>query len=244
MWQTVKLSFLFVCYYYIKNLEMKTKIANEKKEWLEHVLLSYNIILASVILILLVLAINEFVSRALRARPIIREIVPTLILVFTPIMFFAIAFNMWWFLSDAIDINQDITYEQIWEKPESEFLDMAFKIGIIMTLLIYLVTNILLALFCIISWTVATNALLNIRRGNSSLLRHVHAGHRPHGEDSDDFGDEIELVRNYNIEHRKNYLQRIKSIGTQLVIKPETMCSICWEYFKSTDEVVVLNCNR
>ena len=21
------------------------------------------------------------------------------------------------------------------------------------------------------------------------------------------------------------------------------MCSICWEYFKSTDEVVVLNCN-
>ena len=93
---------------------MKTKIANEKKEWLEHVLLSYNIILASVILILLVLAINEFVSRALRARPIIREIVPTLILVLTPIMFFAIAFNMWWFLSDAIDINQDIAYEQLW----------------------------------------------------------------------------------------------------------------------------------
>ena len=175
VWQTVKLSFLLICYYYVKNMEVKTKFANEKKEWLEQVLLSYNIILASVILLLLVLAINEFVSRSFRARPIVREIVPTLILILTPVMFFAIAFNMWWFLSDAIDINQDMPYDQIWEKPESEFLDMMFKIGIIITLLIYLITNILLALFCIISWTVTTNAFLNIRRGNPSLLRQVAA---------------------------------------------------------------------
>ena len=74
-------------------------------------LLSYNIILASVILLLLVLAVNEYVSRSLRVRPFTREIVPTLILILTPVMFFAIAFNMWWFLSDAIDINNDITYD-------------------------------------------------------------------------------------------------------------------------------------
>ena len=63
------------------------------------------------------------------------------------------------------------------------------------------------------------------------------------GEESD-YGDEVELVRQYNISHRKDYLQRIKQFASNLVMKPETCCSICWEYFKETDEVIVLNCDE
>lgn len=62
--------------------------------------------------------------------------------------------------------------------------------------------------------------------------------------DDSESGEELELVRQYQVAHRKNYLQRIKQFASTLVIKPESCCSICWEYFKETDEVVALECNE
>ena len=80
-------------------------------------------------------------------------------------------------------------------KPESEFLDLGYKIGIVMTLIVYLIANILLALFCIVSWTVATNAMINIRHGRQTLLGNAHMRPRRADESESEYGDEVELVR-------------------------------------------------
>ena len=129
-------------------------------------LLSFNVILGSAILLVLILAVNEAIFRGLRARRLYLEIVPCIMLISTPFLFFYIAYTMWWFLAEAIELNQDISADEIYVKPESEFLDLGYKMGIVMTLIVYLVANILLALFCIVSWTVAVNAMINIRHGN------------------------------------------------------------------------------
>ena len=166
LWQSVKLSFLLVCYYYVKQVELHRERDINKKEWLEKVLLSFNVILGSAILLVLILAVNEAIFRGLRARRLYLEIVPCIMLISTPFLFFYIAYTMWWYLAEAIELNQDISADEIYVKPESEFLDLGYKMGIVMTLIVYLVANILLALFCIVSGTVAVNAMINIRHGN------------------------------------------------------------------------------
>ena len=105
LWQLVKLSFLLICYYYVKGVEVHRPRDVNKKEWLEKSLLSFNVMLGSAILLVLILAVNEAVFRGMRARRVYLEIVPCLLLVSTPFLFFYVAYTMWWYLAEAIELN-------------------------------------------------------------------------------------------------------------------------------------------
>ena len=170
-------------------------------------LLTDNIILGGAIALVLLVALNEYIMRKFRARRKILEIIPCLLLILSPLIFGWITYTMWWFLADSIEINEDMSPDEIWKKPESEFIDIGYKIFIIVTLIVYLASNVFFALFCIVSWTIGVNAVRNVRQGNPTLL--ANAGRRRRFDDSDS-SDEVELVRQYNIRHRKDYLQRIK----------------------------------
>ena len=100
-------------------MELKRQPEINKKEWLEKVLLSYNLILGGAILLVFILAVNEAIFRCLRARRVCLEIIPCLMLISSPFMFFYIAYSMWWFLAEAIELTEDVKYEDIWVKPES-----------------------------------------------------------------------------------------------------------------------------
>lgn len=113
-----------------------------------------NINIAVALSIVLLLALNEAILRKLRVRRRILEILPCFLLIISPVIVGYIAFRTWWFLADAIEIINSIDDpEQIYH-PESDFLDLGFKITIIVTLIIYLISNIFCAIFLIVSWTV------------------------------------------------------------------------------------------
>ena len=59
-----------------------------------------------------------------------------------------IPYQMWWFFPDAIEIIKSINDpEQIYH-PESDFLDLAFKIMIITSLIVSLVSFFMFLIFC------------------------------------------------------------------------------------------------
>ena len=82
--------------------------------------------------------------------------------------------------------------DEIWKKPESDFIDLGYKITIILTLIVYLTSNVFWALCCIVSWTIGVNAYRNIQQGNPTLL--ANAGRRRRFDESES-SDEVEVVR-------------------------------------------------
>ena len=177
----VKLSFLWICYQYVKDIELTHRQDIIKKKWLEKVLLSFNIILAGSIALVLIIFTNEFIMRKCGARRRTMEIVPCLLLIMSPLIFGWITYTMWWYLADAIEINDYVNQDETYLRPESDFVDYGYKLAIIAALIIYLISNVLLALFCIVSWTIAANAVRNIRQGNPTLL--ANAGRRRFDDD-------------------------------------------------------------
>ena len=204
LWQLVKLSFLLICYKFVKDVELHQAIDIQKKQWLENTLLSFNLILAGAIGLVLVVAVNEYVLRKCGARRRTIEIVPCLLLILSPLIFGYITYTMWFYLADAIEINEDMSANEIWQKPESDFIDLMYKITIILTLIVYLASNVFWGLFCIVSWTIGVNAVRNIRQGNPTLL--ANAGRRRRFDESES-SDDVDLVmRQYHIRNRKDYL--------------------------------------
>ena len=159
----LKLSFLLICYKFVKDVELHQPVDIQKKEWLESTLLIFNIILGSAIGLVLIVAVNEYIMRKCGARRRTLEILPCVLLISSPLIFGWITYTMWWKLADAIEINEAMSADEIWKKPESDFIDLAYKITIILTLIVYLTSNVFWALFCIVSWTIGVNAVRNIR---------------------------------------------------------------------------------